>query len=75
VLFAVSVLNEGIVLRAHGIGFTAQGFALFNALVLAKVMPMVEARSRALAPAPAVDLSDPLRSFPSFDPVHCFSRR
>ncbi len=43
VLFAMFVLNEGIVLRAHGIGFTAQGFAFFNALVLAKVTLMFEA--------------------------------
>jgi hypothetical protein len=43
VLFATFVLNEGIVLREHGIGFTAQGFAVFNALVLAKVMLMFEA--------------------------------
>ena len=43
VLFAMFVLNEGIVLRQHGIGFTAQGFALVNALVLAKVMLLFEA--------------------------------
>ena len=43
VLFAMFVLNQGIVLREHGIGFTAQGFAFFNALVLAKVMLMFEA--------------------------------
>jgi hypothetical protein len=43
VLFSMFVLNQGIILREHGIGFTAQGFAVFNALVLAKVMLMFEA--------------------------------
>jgi hypothetical protein len=42
VLFGVFVLNQGIVLREQGIGFTAQGFALVNALVLAKVMLLFE---------------------------------
>ena len=41
-LFGVFVLNQGIVLREQGIGFTAQGFALVNALVLAKVMLLFE---------------------------------
>lgn len=43
VLLSMFVLNQSIVLREHGIGFTAQGFAFFNALVLAKVMLMFEA--------------------------------
>ncbi len=43
VLFGVFVLNQSIVLREHGFGFTAQGFALVNALVLAKVMLLFEA--------------------------------
>jgi len=43
VLFAMFLLNAGIVLRVHGIGITARGFAFFNALVLAKVMLMFEA--------------------------------
>ena len=43
VLFAVFVLNQGIVLREQGTGLTAQGFALVNALVLAKVMLLFEA--------------------------------
>jgi hypothetical protein len=42
VLFGVFVLNQGIVLREQGIGFTAQGFAFINALVLAKVMLLFE---------------------------------
>ncbi len=42
VLFSVFVLNQSVVLREHGIGFTAQGFALLNALVLAKVMLLFE---------------------------------
>jgi hypothetical protein len=41
-LFSVFVLNQSVVLRQHGIGFTAQGFALINALVLAKVMLLFE---------------------------------
>ncbi len=43
VLFGVFVLNQSIVLREQGVGFTAQGFALLNALVLAKVMLLFEA--------------------------------
>ena len=43
VLFGVFVLNQSIVLREQGLGFTAQGFALVNALVLAKVMLLFEA--------------------------------
>jgi hypothetical protein len=42
VLFGVFVLNQGIVLREHGINFTMQGFAFINALVFAKVMMLFE---------------------------------
>ena len=42
ILFGVFVLNQGIVLRAHGISWTAQGFAFVNALVFAKVMMLFE---------------------------------
>ncbi len=42
VLFGLFVLNERIILRQHGLGFAAQGFAFFNALVLAKVMLVAE---------------------------------
>lgn len=42
VLFGLFVLNEQIILRQHGIGFSSQGFALINALVLAKVMLVAE---------------------------------
>lgn len=42
VLFGVFALNQGIVLREQGIGFTAQGFAFVNALVFAKVMMLFE---------------------------------
>lgn len=42
VLFSVFVLNQSIILRQQGIGFTAQGFAFLNALVLAKVMLLFE---------------------------------
>jgi hypothetical protein len=42
VLFGVFVLNQGIVLREEGISYTAQGFAIINALVLAKVMLLFE---------------------------------
>lgn len=41
-LFGLFVLNEQIALRQHGIAFTSQGFALINALVLAKVMLVAE---------------------------------
>jgi hypothetical protein len=37
-LFALFVMNERIILRQNGINFAAQGFAVINALVLAKVM-------------------------------------
>lgn len=42
VLFGLFALHERIVLREQGINFTAQGFALVNALVLAKVMLVAE---------------------------------
>lgn len=43
VLFAMFVVNQSIVLREQGIPFFTQGFALINALVLAKVMLVFEA--------------------------------
>ncbi len=42
VLFGVFVLNQGVVLREHGVDFAMQGFAFFNALVFAKVMMLFE---------------------------------
>jgi hypothetical protein len=42
VLFGFFVLNERIILAQRGIFISAQGFALINALVLAKVMLVVE---------------------------------
>lgn len=42
VLFGLFVLNERIILGQRGIGFSSQGFALINALVLAKVMLIAE---------------------------------
>ena len=42
ILFGVFVLNQGVVLREHGINFTLQGFAFINALVFAKVMMLFE---------------------------------
>ena len=42
VLFGVFVLNQGIVLREHGLNFPMQGFAFINALVFAKVMMLFE---------------------------------
>jgi hypothetical protein len=42
ILFGVFVLNQGIVLRGHGISWTAQGFAFVNALVFSKVMMLFE---------------------------------
>lgn len=41
-LFGVFVINQGIVLREHGLNFTMQGFAFINALVFAKVMMLFE---------------------------------
>ena len=42
ILFGVFVLNQGVVLREHGINFAMQGFAFFNALVFAKVKMLFE---------------------------------
>jgi hypothetical protein len=42
ILFGVFVINQGVVLREHGIDFTLQGFAFINALVFAKVMMLFE---------------------------------
>jgi len=42
ILFGLFVLNEVIILRARGMDFSAQGFALINALILAKVMLIAE---------------------------------
>lgn len=41
-LFGLFVLNERIILREHGINFRAQGFAVINAFILAKVMLVLE---------------------------------
>lgn len=41
-MFGLFALQERIVLKEQGINFTAQGFALVNALVLAKVMLVAE---------------------------------
>ncbi len=42
ILFGLFVLNERIILGQRGIGFSSQGFALINALILAKVMLVAE---------------------------------
>ena len=42
ILFGVFVINQGVVLREHGINFALQGFAFINALVFAKVMMLFE---------------------------------
>ena len=42
ILFGVFVINQGIVLREHGIDFAMQGVAFINALVFAKVMMLFE---------------------------------
>ena len=42
VLFGLFVLNERIILSKEGISFTSYGFAIINALVLAKVMLIFE---------------------------------
>jgi hypothetical protein len=42
ILFGLFVLNERIILGQRGIGFSSQGFAIINALVLAKVMLIAE---------------------------------
>jgi len=41
-LFGLFVLNERIILQEHGINFRAQGFAIINAFILAKVMLVLE---------------------------------
>lgn len=41
-IFGVFVLNQGIVMREHGINFAMQGFAIVNALVFAKVLMVYE---------------------------------
>ena len=47
VLFGVFVLNQGVVMREHGIGF-----AFINALVFAKVMMLFEVFDQAAGCAP-----------------------
>jgi hypothetical protein len=42
VLIGLFVVNEGVTLREHGIPFKTHGFALINALILAKVMLVAE---------------------------------
>ena len=42
ILFGVFVLNQGVVMREHGINFPMLGFAFINALVFAKVMMLFE---------------------------------
>ena len=42
ILFGLFVLNERIILRQQAAGFFSQGFAIINALVLAKVMLVAE---------------------------------
>jgi hypothetical protein len=42
VLLGLFVLNERIILGQRGIGFSSHGFALLNALILAKVMLVTE---------------------------------
>src|SRR5277367_5959870 len=56
ILFGVFVLNQGVVLREHGINFAMQGFAFFNALVFAKVMMLFEVfdPGRWLRPRPLI---------------------
>jgi hypothetical protein len=43
VVFALFVLNETVILGERHINFTAQGFALINAAIFAKVMLIAEA--------------------------------
>lgn len=43
VVFALFLLNEAVILRKTDINFLAQGFALINAAVLAKVMLVADA--------------------------------
>ena len=42
-VFALFLLNEAVILRKTDINFLAQGFALINAAVLAKVMMLADA--------------------------------
>lgn len=42
-VFGLFVLNEAVILRKADINFVAQGFALINAAILAKVMLVAEA--------------------------------
>ena len=42
ILFGVFTLNQGVVMREHGINFPMLGFAFINALVFAKVMMLFE---------------------------------
>jgi hypothetical protein len=42
IVFALFVANEQVILAQHQIDFRAQGFAIINALVLAKVMLVAE---------------------------------
>jgi hypothetical protein len=42
VLIGLFVVNESVTLREHGIPFRTHGFALINALILAKVMLIAE---------------------------------
>ena len=42
VIFGLFVLDESIVLRRRGVNFSADGFAIINALILAKVMLVAE---------------------------------
>ena len=42
VLFGLFVLNEAVILRQHGIPLATHGFAVINALLLAKVMLVAE---------------------------------
>ena len=42
VLFGVFTLNQGVVMREHGVNYPMQGFAFINALVFAKVMMLFE---------------------------------
>jgi len=41
-MFGLFALNERVILQQQGINFVAQGFALINALVMAKVMLVAE---------------------------------
>ncbi|SEN84654.1 hypothetical protein SAMN02990966_00275 [Rhodospirillales bacterium URHD0017] len=59
VLLALFVLNETVILRQRGIDFAPHGFALINALILAKVMLVAE----------ELDLGDRLRPRPLIYPI------